>query len=272
MRRSILLICIFIFFLSSCKSITQMQVMVGTKNLDFEFIEGKVKKIVVQNIRDNRFEFIVTDKNTISDIYDILSKGKIVSEKTDLLPDYTLNFYTDQDEPISFDYIAGEINGSLGNFYSKDKIYYIADSLDKNIINNFLILRKPPKNFKDVYYNCILDILDEYCKTNENARKNKFLINLNQDTEYRRFIFSYDVKTFTDEIRKSGLNCDIFDIDDKESYDIVLNIKTTGFDEFTYECNYFFENKIDKGNKTYFLRAEYSDKSDEKWSVKIAEK
>lgn len=268
--RAILFIFIFALFLSSCSSISKIEVMVGAKNLDFEYMNDvdSIDKIIAQNARDDKFKFIIIDKNAISDIYDMLSRGKVVGEKSDLQPDYTFTVYTTDGSIFKYDYVVGDFTSSLGNFYDdKGKIYYISDSLDRNIINNFLIFRKPPIDFNEIYYNCIIDVMNQYYRSNNSLLMNSLAIDLNNDLEYRRFIFSYDVNNFIDNLKKSNYTCKVYDTEGAEASDITLSIKTIGFDEDTYESKYVFTNNITGYKESYSLKASYKN---ERWSIDIS--
>lgn len=258
------------FLLVGCESVTKLEVMMGVKNLEFEFMQSvdDVDKIIIQNVRDTRFEFTTTDKNAIIDIYDILSKGKIAEEKSNLSPDYTLTVYTSDDGIYNFNYITGNLGSSIGNFYDDNgNIFYISDSLDKNIINNFLLFRKLPRNFNEVYYNCIIDAMNQYNKSEDSLINKKITIDLNGDAEYRKFIFSNDVNNFIDKLSKSNFDGDVYDFDKAKSADVDLLIKTIGFDEYTYKCVYTFVNNLNGTKESYSLKAKYET---EKWHVEIA--
>lgn len=266
MKRSVLgrllLICMMAFFLISCESITKIQVSVGAKNLEFEFMKNAedVDNIIIQNVRDQKFKFIINDKNAIIDIYDILSKGKIVDEKSDLSPDYTLTIYIKEEKVFKFNYVTGSFGSSLGNFYDDNgKIFNISNLLDKNIIDNFFLVRKEPENFRDTYYNYIISAMNKYNKLGTLNGK-KITIDLNGDTEYRRFIFSNDVDIFIDRLLKSNFSAKVYDFDLPKSSDINLQIKTIGFNEYTYKCAYIFTNNLNGSKESYFLKAEYKNK------------
>ena len=265
-----LLICLMAFFLIGCENITKVQVMVGAKNLEFEFMKNAddIDKIEIQNIRDEKFIFIIIDKNAIIDIYDILSKGKIAPEKSDLNPDYAFTVYTKGGKIFKFNYLTGNFGNLFGNFYDdNDNIFYISDLLDKNIIDNFLIFRKVPRKFNDVYYNCIIDVMNLYNKFDNSLDGSEIAIDLNGDTEYRKFIFSNDINNFMDKLLKSNFNAKIYDLDLPVPSDIDLKIKTIGFDEYTYKCSYIFTNHSKGSKESYSLRAEYKS---QKWNVDIS--
>ena len=56
--------------LSGCTFINNLEVKMNLKNEQFEYIkQNRVDKIVIQNVRDSGFRFVVTDNKAIDDIY-----------------------------------------------------------------------------------------------------------------------------------------------------------------------------------------------------------
>lgn len=93
---------------AGCDELDRLKVKTGLKNSDFEYIrEERVDKIVIQNMRDQGFKFVVTDQNAIKDLYDILSSGKKVSKKSSLQPDYVFEIYEGNNKVHRFKYVAG---------------------------------------------------------------------------------------------------------------------------------------------------------------------
>ena len=84
--------------LSGCTFVNNLEVKMNLKNEQFEYIkQNKVDKIVIQNVRDSGFRFIVNnsanDSKAIDDIYKILSDASEVSKKSSLDPDYIFEVY-----------------------------------------------------------------------------------------------------------------------------------------------------------------------------------
>ena len=78
--------------LSGCSVVNDVAVKLNFRNEKFDYIkQNKVDKIIIQNVRDSGFRFIVNDPQAINDIYKILSKGKECSEKSSLDPDSLSN-------------------------------------------------------------------------------------------------------------------------------------------------------------------------------------
>lgn len=72
--------------LSGCSVVNDVAVKLNFRNEKFDYIkQNKVDKIIIQNVRDSGFRFIVNDPQAINDIYKILSKGKECSEKAPLI-------------------------------------------------------------------------------------------------------------------------------------------------------------------------------------------
>ena len=85
----ITLVIIISTLFSGCELVDNGMVKLGLKNKDFEYIkENKVSQIVIQSTRDAGFRFVVTDKNAINNIYDIVSSGKVKESKSTLDADY----------------------------------------------------------------------------------------------------------------------------------------------------------------------------------------
>jgi len=63
--------------LSGCTFIDNMAVKMNLRNEKFDYIkENTVDKIIIQNVRDSGFRFIVSDSQAINDIYKSLAKSK----------------------------------------------------------------------------------------------------------------------------------------------------------------------------------------------------
>ena len=156
----IILVMIISTLFSGCELVDDGMVKLGLKNKDFEYIkENKVSQIVIQSTRDAGFRFVVTDKNAINNIYDIVSSGKVKESKSTLDADYIFDIYIGE-EAKSYKYVASASDSDTGNFYDDEKAYLISKNLDDTIINNLSFVRKP-RDFEDVYYKCILDVLEE---------------------------------------------------------------------------------------------------------------
>ncbi|KEH92622.1 hypothetical protein [Clostridium botulinum] len=246
------LMVIFSTTLMGCSSGNSLKVKMGLKNNNFEYIkEGRISKVVIQNNRDKGFTFIITDKSAISDLYGILSKAKKVDQKIKLKPDYTLEFYEGLDKVHRFNYIAGLDKKEAGNLYSDKQIFIVSKRLDDDIMKNFYNIRIP-NEFKNVYYSSILNAIKDYRKTIGDDKR--IGIDLN-DQEIAKFVLTMDVEEFKDEL---GKNEEIITDDNRNKYDITMDITTEGYKKDKFKCIIKFYDKINKKETKYYFVDEYS--------------
>ena len=108
--------------LSGCSVVNDVAVKLNFRNEKFDYIkQNKVDKIIIQNVRDSGFRFIVNDPQAINDIYKILSKGKECSEKSSLDPDYMFEVWIGE-EVKKYSYVVGANSNKVGNFYDDEFI------------------------------------------------------------------------------------------------------------------------------------------------------
>lgn len=246
------LMLVFSTTLMGCSSGNSLKVKMGLKNNDFEYIkEGRISKVVIQNNRDKGFTFIITDKSAINDLYGILSKAKKVDQKIKLKPDYTLEFYEGLDKVHKFNYIAGLDKKEAGNLYSDKQIFIVSKRLDDDIMKNFYNIRIP-NEFKNVYYSSILNAIKDYRKTIGDDKR--IGIDLN-DQEIAKFVLTMDVEEFKDELSK---NEEIITDDNRNKYDITMDITTEGYKKDKFKCIIKFYDKINKKETKYYFVDEYS--------------
>lgn len=254
-RFKLFIIGLFIFFstaLVGCNQIDTLKMRLGIKNNDFEYIkQGKVNKVIIQNIRDKGFTFIITDKNSIKDLYDILSSAKEVSDKTYLEPDYIIEFYESIDKIHKFKYIVGFDKKDAGNFYGDGKKYIVSNTLDDDILKNFWNLRVP-KKFEEVYYGSILKAIEDYSKTLDNNKK----IGIDMtDEEVAKFILTLDLEEFKEKLDD---NAEIIQNDNRNKYEITMDISTYGYKTEIYKCIITFFNKENKKETKYYFVNKYN--------------
>nr|WP_272508977.1 hypothetical protein [Clostridium ganghwense] len=234
-----------------CGQIDKLKVKMGMKNKDFEYIkQGKVNKVIIQNVRDKGFTFIVTDKNSIKELYDILSEAKEVNNKISLEPDYTLELHEGINKVYKFNYIAGYDKSDAGNLYSGDKMYIVSKRLDDDIIKIFWDIRIP-KQFKEVYHNSMLKALDDYSKALKGDEKIGIDID---DEEVAKFILTMDIEEFKEKLKN---NQEIIKNDDRDKYDITMDICTEGYKSDIYKCIITFFNKKTKKETNYYFINKY---------------
>ncbi len=260
---SILLIFMFSISLTGCDRWDALQVKMGWKNQDFEYIkQGKIEKIVIQNTRDKGFRFVVTDQKAIKDLYDILSTAKEVKEKSTLSPDYIFEMQEGPNQVHKFSYIAGSDKKDAGNLYSDDKVYLVSKRIDNDIIKNFDSVKKP-KNFETIYYNSILKVVDDYLKSS-NKQGKTVGINLKDDVESAKFIMSTDLELFKDKLQDKGRNASITEKD--KSYDLAFTVKTVGYKLTVFKATVTIWDKNEKSEVKYYINDQYLNGS---WNTDI---
>lgn len=248
----IFLVIMFSFSLIGCSKIDRLKLKMGMKNNDFEYIkEGKINTAIIQNKRDKGFTFIITDKDSIQDLYSILSKAKEVNNKITLEPDYILEFREGINKVHKFSYVAGLDKKDAGNLYGDNKIYIVSKRLDDDIMKNFWNIRIP-NDFKDVYYTSMINAIEDYRKTLGNDKKIGMDID---DEEVTKFILTMDLEEFKG---KLGKNEEIIKDDDRNKYNVTMDIQTEGYKTDIYKCIITFYNKENKKETKYYFINEYS--------------
>ena len=152
------LLIVMMISVSGCTVSDNIAVKLNLRNDSFEYIkESKVDKIIIQNVRDSGFKFIVNDTQAIDDIYKILRKGKAVSEKSSLDPDYVFEVWIG-DDVKTYNYIVGTNEKGKGNFYNDKEFFIVPKTLENTIMQNLSFIRKP-RDFEYIYYQSILNVL-----------------------------------------------------------------------------------------------------------------
>jgi hypothetical protein len=260
----VLLVFLIMFCFTGCDSIDKLKIKVGLKNNDFEYIkDGKIKKIIIQNKRDEGFKFIVTDPEAINDLYDILSSAKEVNTKSSLEPDYIFEMYEKGGNVYRFNYVAGLDKEDDGNLYSDNKVYIVSKRIDNDIIKNFWNIRKPVY-FENVYYNSILAVLDEFIKNN---KYKSIGINFKEDLDVAKFILSTDLEEISIILKNNYANVEI---ENHKDYDIYMKVKTEGYKSDVYKAIMTFSNKEDSISKTYYVISRYKNE-EQFWDINVFE-
>lgn len=266
MKKSKILLIAFVIIMSTlfsgCEAIDNGMVKLGLKNNDFEYIkENKVNQIIIQSTRDAGFRFVVTDKNAINDIYDIVSSGRIKESKSKLDADYIFDIYIG-DEVKSYKYVVSASDSDTGNFYDDEKAYLISKNLDDTIIKNLSFVRKP-RDFEDVYYKCILDVLEE--KKNSLKEDNKVGVNIAGDVDCLKYMFSIDLEQFKKDIDKI-LPGTILVENNSDDFDTVITVKNRGYSSKVFKTTITVDDKKNKIYETYYVSAVYESKG---WNIDI---
>lgn len=262
----LVLICFMLVSLSGCYSPNDIKYKLGYFNKDFQSMrEGKIKKVIIQNTRDSGFSFEITDQNTISELYDILSTSRKVTKKTSLKPDYIFQFVKNAKEVSTYEYVAGIGNPMTGNLFDGNKIYYVSTRLDSDLLSDFWDLDSP-KNFDEVYYNSILTAVNYYAK--KGIGKKKMGIDIFDDTDSLKYMLSVNIDQFEKKLK--NLYGDkiqlIKDSDDKKNYNIIVNVQTAGYKSDVYKSAISITDITDNTESDYYIYNKYSD---DKWNIQI---
>ncbi len=248
---SFILIAAFIF--TGCKSLDNMKVKFGVRNNDFEYIkQGRIKKIIIQSTRDKSFRFVVTDEIAIKDMYEILSSSKEVTEKSKLESDYIFEMYEGVDKVHKFNYIAGLDKKEGANLYSEDKSYIVSKRIDNDIIQNFWNIRKPI-DFKTVYYDSIIKVLNNYLK--DDVKNKKIVLDISRDKEAAKFILSTDLEVFKSQLL-NDFNTELLKDSDTNS-DVLIKVKTEGYKSTVYKSSMTITTSLSEKEKMYYIVAKY---------------
>ena len=249
--------------LTGCGLIDTALVKVGFKNTDFDYLlQNKVDKIIIQSSRDAGFRFIVNDQSAIQNIYKILSKGNIKDEKTSLDPDYVFEIYMG-DEVKSYNYVVSVDERGVGNFYDENNSYLVSKSLDDSITQNLSFIRKP-REFEDIYYNSILQVL-ELKKDELSKGDNKVGIDITGDVDCLKYMFSVDLKKFEKNLDKVVAGTKLIN-NNSEEFDTVISVKNKGYSSKKFRTVITVDNKKDKIYETYYVVGNYEYKS---WDIYI---
>ncbi|MGM9977484.1 MAG: hypothetical protein ACI33J_01675 [Clostridium sp.] len=268
MKKSKILLIAFVIIMSTlfsgCEAIDNGMVKLGLKNNDFEYIkENKVNQIIIQSTRDAGFRFVVTDKNAINDIYNIVSSGRIKESKSNLDADYIFDIYIGE-EVKSYKYVVSASDSDTGNFYDDEKAYLISKNLDDTIIKNLSFVRKP-RDFEDIYYKCILDVLEE--KKDSLKEDNKVGVNIAGDVDCLKYMFSIDLEQFKKDIDKILPGTTLVE-NNSDDFDTVITVKNRGYSSKVFKTTITVDDKKNKIYETYYVSAVYESKG---WDIDIGE-
>ncbi|SHK05890.1 hypothetical protein SAMN02745163_03115 [Clostridium cavendishii DSM 21758] len=267
-RRFIIIATVFILVattLTGCNLIDKASQKLGFKNSDFEYIkQNKVDKVVIQSTRDTGFRFIVSEKNNIKDIYDILSSGKPATTKTSLEADYIFEIHSGSDVK-KFSYVAGLHDNKQGNFYDENKSYVISKRLDNYIIQNLSFIRKP-REFENIYYNSLLKVIENN-KSKLDVNGLKVGVDILGDTECTKYMISVDIDDFKRRLKEILPSADIVN-KNRENFDVIVSINNYGYKTKTYKSIVTIENRKENSQKKFYITGTY----DSNWTTSIEEK
>lgn len=216
-----------------------------------------IDAISIQNMRDKSFKFLVTNETAILNMYNLLSKAKESEVKSELDPDFIFEIQSG-DKIISFNYVVGS---NKGNFYNEDISFTMTKRLDEAIMQNLSIIRKP-RYFEYIYYNSILDVM----KLNKEDMKDKKVgINISEDIDALKYIFSSDIEDFLSKARDISKEVEIVKNNASE-FDYVITVKNRGHDTTIYKSNIILDNKETKLEYNYYVFGEYEFKE---WNYNV---
>lgn len=246
-----ILIVTFSLGLSGCTVVDKIQVKLGWNNEEFEYLNNNsVEEISIQSTRDPGFKFIVKDNHAILEMYKLLKKAKATDTKSELEPDYIFTMDLG-DEEKTFNYVVG---GENGNFYNDESIYSVSNRLDEGIMQNLSVLRKP-KDFEDIYYGTILEVI-KLKKDEFNNTEHKIGVNLQGDIDTLKYVFSTDIQKFLEEARKVVPNIEIINTI-SDDYDVIITLKNRGYKSDVYKTKISVNNKKDKIQEDFYVVGEY---------------
>ncbi|MEG0856488.1 MAG: hypothetical protein RSG52_08410 [Terrisporobacter sp.] len=253
MKRKVSLLIVTIMLVSlnftGCTTIDNAKKKLGLKNEYFEkFQVQNIDQISIQSVRDPSFKFIVTEQKAIDDMYKLLCSSGDSENRTELNPDYIFEFNIG-DKIEKFNYIVG---AHEGNFYNETNSFTVSNRLDEGIMKNLSFIRKP-RDFEYIYYNSILSVL--------NMKKNEFTdtphkvgIDIQGDIDCLKYVFSSDVEEFLKKARKIVPDIDLVNNNSSE-FDVILTVKNKGYDSVTYRSKISVDNKKDKIQESYYIKA-----------------
>ena len=249
--------------LSGCSLVNDVAVKLNFRNEKFDYIkQNKVDKIVIQNVRDSGFRFIVNDAQAINDIYKILVKGKQCDQKSTLDPDYIFEVHIGEDVK-KYSYVVGENSNKIGNFYDDENAFSVPKNLENTIMQNLSFIRKP-RSFEYIYYGSILKIVE----SNKDALSDSNVgIDISGDVDCLKYVFSADLEDFKKKINKLLPNADLVN-NNSDSFDTIIKVKNRGYNSTTFKTLITVDNKLDKSFESYYIIAEYNYKD---WDINVSE-
>ena len=226
----------------------------------FDYMQGEgIDEISIQNIRDKSFKFLVTDEKSIENIYSLLSNAKESDTRTEADPDYIVEIVFGE-ESKQFYYTVGDYEG---NFYNDEVSFTVSKRIDESVIQNLSIIRKP-RDFEYIYFNSILNIID-VLKGEIDLKNIKLGIDIQEDKDCLKYIFSKDISNFLNSAKKIAPNIEIVN-NNSSDFDVIIKVKNRGHSTTEYKSNITVEDKVNKTEKYYYVLGENEYKE---WSIDI---
>lgn len=259
---SVFFVILFCFGFVGCDLANKIQIKLGLNNEDFEYLNSSaVEGISIQSTRDPGFKFIVKDSHAISEMYNLLKRAKSTDKKTELEPDYEFIIDLGNEQKVFYYTVGAE----QGNFYSDEKIYTVSNRLDEGIMQNLSVLREP-KDFKDIYYGTLLEVI-KLKKDEFTNGEHKIGVNIQGDVDTLKYVFSADIQNFLNEARKIVPNIEVINTI-SDDYDVIISLKNRGFSPSIYKTRISVNNKKDKIQDDFYVIGEYEFKE---WNYLIDE-
>ncbi len=248
-----------------CSKIEQLKLKVGLKNNDFEYIkDNKADKIIIQSTRDKGFRFIVTDKRTIRELYEILSSAKKVEQKSSLEPDYIFEIH-EGGTIHTFNYITGIDKNDYGNLYNQENTYIVSKRIDYDIIKNLWNYRAP-REFKTTYYGSIISFLEQY-GGNITKNSSNVGIDLSQDIEAAKYMLSLEIEEFKENLAETMTTAKLVE-KNSDQFDVLVTIKTQGYKTTVYKAIMTVYDKKDNSETKYYINNVHENGE---WEIRITD-
>ncbi|MGL5352798.1 MAG: hypothetical protein ACRDA5_05665, partial [Clostridium sp.] len=119
-------------------------------------------------------------------------------------------------------------------------------------MKNLSFIRKP-RDFEYIYYNSILNVLNLKKKEFTNT-PHKVGIDIQGDIECLKYVFSTDIEEFLKKARKTIPDIELVN-NNASDFDVVLTVKNKGYDSTKYRTKISVDNKKDKIQEDYYIKA-----------------
>lgn len=243
--------------------IGDIAVKLGFKNNYFNYFKsGVVTEVAMQSTRDPGFKIIVTEPTAIQDVYNVLSKAKVVkpSDKSTLQPDYIVQIY-EGDKVVNYDYVA-DTSGSTGNFYNGSTAFHVNQRLDSQIMQNLTFIQKP-RDFNTIYYDSILDVL-KLDQSQLNQGGATVAVNLLDDYLCTKFLLSSDIQNFLGQAKQIVPKISLMN-HQRSKFDIIVNVQCYGYTTKTFKTIITINDKLNNSEKTYYVQGTFNNT----WDIQI---
>ena len=140
--------------------------------------------------------------------------------------------------------------------------YVVSKRIDNDIINNFWDIRKP-NDFQNVYYNSILQTINQYFKGKDKTKS--IGVDIEDDIDVAKFILSNDLQDFKDNLTSNYKNIEI-ENQNKDKFDVLVTVSTQGYESTLYKGIVTFWDKNDQTENDYYIFDKYENGG---WNIQI---